>query len=254
MCRFMAACLVLVITTCSRESPPSAASAPMLVAGRWHVVAIDGKRDAQQWFQQMETRLEKAKTFRLTFDSKAEIDTAPFKGVQLKGSVAVSGTKGRFEMSGEKAGKELFKHLIVCDGTEMVEVEGAQKKRRKAPQAAASNLMTIVARPGFLMMTAPLPPEPFTQPDFDLKQGFGVSGFKLGKTEKISQRETQRLDYTLDVKGNTGTFSVAVWLDVEMGLPVKRQVSLRPGTVWYTETYDIRLDEKLDPKIFELPG
>jgi hypothetical protein len=121
-------------------------------------------------------------------------------------------------------------------------------KPQPAPKVYTSNLMTVVARSGFFITIMPLPPEPFTNPDFDLKEGFSVSGFKLGKKEKIGERETQRVDYVLSVKGNEGQFPAAVWIDLKTGLPVKRELS-----GMYTENYELKLDGKLDLKMFELP-
>ena len=102
-------------------------------------------------------------------------------------------------------------------------------------------------------MITPLPPEPFANPDFDLKEGFSVSGFKLGPKERIGEGKARRVDYTLAVKGNEGTFPVSLWIDLKTGLPVKRQVGTGVAKVWYTETYQVKLNDKLDPKTFELP-
>jgi hypothetical protein len=81
---------------------------------------------------------------------------------------------------------------------------------------------------------------------------FPVSGFKLGNKEKIGECEAQRLDYVLGVKGKETTYHVTVWIDVKTELPVKRLVS-DGGLPWFTETYEMKLDGKLDPKIFEIP-
>ena len=211
------------------------------------------KRGAQQLFQRMETKLEKAKTLSLSFDGKFESESPPFKGWKLKGTVAVMGSKSRTEISRGKSGNEPFEALTVSDGTQMVEVQGSNRKTRPAPKVSISNLLTLVSRPGLMIMMTPLPPEPFANPDFDLKEGFSVSDFKLGPKEQIGARETQRVDYTLSVKGNVGTFSASVWIDLKTGLPVKRQVGEGAEKVWYSETYEVRLDGKLDPKMFELP-
>jgi outer membrane lipoprotein-sorting protein len=207
--------------------------------------------DAEQLFKQMEAKLHKAKTVSLSFASKAESDGEPFKGWKLKGTVAVvGGNKGRVEMSGGKEGSERFKALSISDGKQVVQDKG---KPRPAPKVYTSNLLTIVARSGFFLMIAPLPPEPFTNPNFDLREGFTVSGFKLGKKEKIGERETQRIDYMLSVKGNAGKFPVAVWIDLKTRLPVKRQLQEAADKIWYTETYEITLDGKVDVKKFEFP-
>jgi outer membrane lipoprotein-sorting protein len=202
--------------------------------------------DAEQLFQRMEAKLHAAKTVNLSFDSKVISESLPIKGSKLKGTVAIAdGNKARVEMSGGKTGSAPIKGLLISDGTQMVQNDG---KLRPAPKVTASNLLTVVARSGFFITIMPLPPEPFTNPDFDLKEGFSVSGFKLGNKEKIGARETQRVDYVLSVKGNEGQFPAAVWIDLKTGLPVKREL-----TGMYTENYELTLDGKLDPKLFELP-
>jgi hypothetical protein len=212
------------------------------------------KANAQRLFQQMETKLDKAKTLSLSFDGKFETDSPPFKGWKLKGTVAVMDNKSRAELNGGKAGGAQLKAVTISDGVQTVDIQDSTRKiRRSAPKLRVSNLLTIVARPGFMMMTTPLPGKPFTNPDFDFKEGFSVSNFKLGPKEKIGARDTQRLDYTLAVKGNEGTFPVSVWIDLKTDLPVKRQVGTNAEKVWYSETYEVTLDSKLDPKTFELP-
>jgi outer membrane lipoprotein-sorting protein len=203
-------------------------------------------KDAEKLFQRMEAKLHAAKTVSLSFDSSVESESIPIKGWKLKGTVAVmDGKKARLEMNGGKTGGEPFKGLLISDGTQMVQNHG---KPQPAPKVGPSNLITEIARSGFFITIMPLPPEPFTNPDFDLKEGFSVSGFKLGNKEKIGERETQRVDYVLSVKGNEGQFPAAVWIDLKTGLPVKREL-----TGMYTENYELTLDGKLDPKLFELP-
>jgi outer membrane lipoprotein-sorting protein len=222
------------------------------------VTTLAGENDsdeasAQRLFKKMEAKLETAKTLRLSFDSKFETDSPPFKGWILKGTVAVKDKQSRAEISRGKPGNEPFKALTVSDGTQVVEIQEGNRKTRPASKVSISNLLTLVERPGFMMMTTPLPPEPFANPNFDLKEGFSVSGFKLGPREQIGARETQRVDYTLSVKGNSGTFPVSVWIDSKTGLPVKRQVGTDTEKVWYSENYEVTLDGKVDPKTFELP-
>jgi outer membrane lipoprotein-sorting protein len=203
-------------------------------------------KDAGQLFQRMEAKLHSAKTLSLSFDSTVESESIPIKGWKLKGTVAVmDGKKARLEMSGGKTGGDPFKGLLISDGTRMVQDHG---KLQSAPKVCPSNLITEIARSGFFITIMPLPPEPFTNPDFDLKDGFSVSGFRLGKKDKIGERETQRVDYVLSVKGNEGQFPAAVWIDLKTGLPVKREL-----TGMYTENYELTLDGNLDPKLFELP-
>jgi hypothetical protein len=96
-------------------------------------------------------------------------------------------------------------------------------------------------------------PQVFGSDGFDdYKDMFPVSGFKLGKKEKVGKRETRRVDYVLGYKGKKDSYPVTMWIDLKTGLPVKRLVS-DGGLPFFTETYELRLDGKLDPEIFKLP-
>jgi outer membrane lipoprotein-sorting protein len=201
---------------------------------------------AEQLFQQMETKLHAAKTISLSFDSQVVSDSLPIKGSKLKGTVVIAdGKKARVEMSGSTAGGKTFHGLQISDGAQLVQDNG---QPRPAPKLYTSNLLTVVARSGFFITIMPLPPEPFTNPDIDLKEGFSVSGFTLGNKEKVGELETRQVDYVLSVKGNAGQFPATVWIDLKTGLPVKRELK-----GMYTENYELKLDGKLDPKMFELP-
>jgi hypothetical protein len=129
------------------------------------------KQNAQQLFQQMEAKLEKATTLSLSFDSKFETDSPPFKGWKLKGTVAVMGKKSRAELNGGKPGGEPFNVMSISDGVQTLDIQGSNRKTRPVPKVRNSNLLTVLTRSGFTMMTMPLPPEPFANPDFDLKEG-----------------------------------------------------------------------------------
>ena len=48
--------------------------------------------------------------------------------------------------------------------------------------------------------------------------------------------------------GEAAPHPAAVWIDLKTGLPVKREL-----TGMYTENYELTLDGKLDPKLFEFP-
>ena len=86
---------------------------------------------------------------------------------------------------------------------------------------------------------------------------WSASGFKFGTKEKDGERELQPLEYQLSLKGTKAPFSVTVWIDLKTGLPVKRLVTSEVGKekTEVTETYGkLTLDEKLDPKTFEIPS
>ena len=89
-----------------------------------------------------------------------------------------------------------------------------------------------------------------------------AANFSFGKKEKIGERQAQRIDYKLTTnfaddrsKKLKETFAAQVWLDNETNLPVKRVITVQEGDekTQLTETYDIRINAKIDAKEFELP-
>jgi hypothetical protein len=213
-------------------------------------VSAQDDNEAEQLFHKMEAKLDQARALDLSFEITYG-EAALRNGQRLKGTLAaMSGNKLRLQVRGGKTNETV--HLRLSDGTQailMVEGDEGKPKPDKTPKNLTANFLTVVERSGVLM--ALLPPV-LAKVDDDHKAMFPVSGFKLGDKEKVGERETQRIDYVLGVKGQKTTYPVTVWIDLKTGLPVKRLVS-DGGLPWFTETYELTLDGKLDPKVFELP-
>jgi outer membrane lipoprotein-sorting protein len=68
--------------------------------------------------------------------------------------------------------------------------------------------------------------------------------------------EARRLDYQVAIKGLDHLLSVALWLDLKTGLPVKRTVTeeIAGEKKTLVETYrNLTLDQKVDASKFDLP-
>jgi hypothetical protein len=211
-------------------------------------------KDAEQLFQKMEAKLSEATALELSFDIAIEAQPGG-RGAKYKGTLAtMSGNKLRLEMSGGVTDMgQPFTRLTISDGTRMrTMIAGDEKPSdQDTPTNLTAEILTLVARTGVFLPQGPLPDE-----NVDAKDRWGVSGFKLGSQEKDGERELQRLEYQLALQGQNEPFSVAVWIDLKTGLPVKRLVTSEVGDekIVVTETYGkLTLDEKLAPKTFELP-
>lgn len=80
--------------------------------------------------------------------------------------------------------------------------------------------------------------------------------FKAVRKEKVGETETQVLEYRFDTGKPELEVHTTLWLDAKTSLPVKRTLRLKRGEdeALFDETYEsIKLDEKIDPKTFELP-
>lgn len=241
---------------------PASSTTPVLGQGSKPV----GDDRAKQLFQEMEQRLAKAKSLECAFEIKAEWASGgdPRKTMLLEGSLFLAdGNRVREEMNERTDGRPLFKFLV-SDGARWWWHDKGSPPHLvdKKPWASLNaDFLTSLARAGFFLPTAPLPPVEAA----DGKDRFPVSGFRLGPKEKLGEREAQRLEHQLFIKGQKGpkgeelSFPVTVWLDPQTSLPIKRMLSLKfVGTkepeLVITESYGkLVLDGEVNAKKFELP-
>jgi uncharacterized protein (TIGR03067 family) len=205
------------------------------------------KNEAEKLFRAMEESLSKVKTLECVFDVK--IDAVSYKGSLF----LAEGNRARLEINEATKGRSM-RILMVSDGARLSYQDNGMlhPKIEDTPKNLNAEILTWVARPGVFLPQAPLPD---VKAD-DAKDRFRVSGFKLGGKEKIDEREAQRLDYQLAVKGLNDPLSVALWIDLKSGLPVKRIVTegVAGGKVSVTEIYGkLTLGERVDAKRFDLP-
>ncbi len=219
---------------------------------------------AEKLFRQMEAKVAKAKTLECDFDIKGEETNYSAKGKLL----LADGNKMRLEMTSEEGGT--VNDLVVVDGAKVFKshnkmgkpgpksIDDVSKDDNLDAQgrAAISHsgwtgwwYFTIAQRPG----------KPEGKPFKSADDFFGIADFKLGNKEMVGQREAQVVQYTMTAKtgdANQAVFQVSVWIDVQTQLPLKRVLRSKDkdGRRTVTETYTkLVLNEKIDPKQFELP-
>lgn len=207
----------------------------------------EATNEAEKVFRTMEEKLTKSKTLECVFDVK--LGTVSYDGCVF----LAEGNRARVEINEATKGRPM-RLLIVSDGTRQSFQDNGlgQPQFSDTPKNLNAEILTWLARPGVFLPQAPLPD---VKAD-DAKDRFRVSGFRLGNKEKVGGGEARRLDYQLAVKGINDPLSVALWLDVKTGLPVERIVTERVAgeKMAVTETYaKLTLDEKVDPKKFDLP-
>src|SRR5579863_2458774 len=82
---------------------------------------------------------------------------------------------------------------------------------------------------------------------------FGLSE----NAQSLNGRRTVVIDQTLEIGSESGSFEEAgtsrVWIDLEAGLPFRRQTRTKTGEVWI-ERYQWWLDEPMDDATFHAPG
>jgi outer membrane lipoprotein-sorting protein len=213
------------------------------------------KNDAEQLFRQTEAKVSKAKALDLSFDIKIEWG----KGGKLKGTLAsMSANKARLEMSGEVQGQP-FNMLMVSDGARIKMTGlGPAEQPQDTPKKLDEMIRAMATRAGVFLPIILAEPVPVGQKpkEFNVDEQLRVSEFRLGKKEKLGEREAQVVEYKLTTKTVKEPFSVSVWLDPNTNLPLKRVLTGKQEDerITVTETYTkMVLDKKFDEKKFELP-
>jgi outer membrane lipoprotein-sorting protein len=197
--------------------------------------------EAEKLFQDMEKKITSAKTLQVEY----ETDFGDFG--KMKGALAVAtGNKVYLEQKGEIKDKA-FEFKVVSDGA-MVKTVGTfgAKDAKETPSKMGEKLLRFVSRGGVGAVIFQAVRQG------DRENPFDVSDFKLGKKEKVGDREAQIVEY--DVQLDKGKTHVSIWLDIKTGLPIKRELTVGDSNVRVTETYSaFTLDRPIDAKKFELP-
>lgn len=204
------------------------------------------KNEAEELFKKMEEKFSKAKTVFLKFEGTLEP-----QGIRMTGELHMGeGTRTRCEVEAKKD-SEKDSTSIISDG-KSIQLLGRGNPISQtfdAPESFGRLMRIGAARAGILVSMEFAGGQ--TKAGQDPKTAIVASGFKLGASEKVGDRESQSIEYTLSKEGDLDA-SVTVWIDPETHLPLKR--ILKKGTKTLTENYPkITLDEKIDPAKFELP-
>ena len=240
------------------------------------------ENEAEKLFRELEQKVRAAKTLQVRFDAimtgpevkpmddkkKAEV-----KKWHVKGSVILGeGDKYRAEYEGNLFGQD-NKRTLVSDGgfwtgfghtqrpgEAQIGFSGGETPDR-TPKAIGAYLRPALPRDGFVLCfitdrRSQLMPDHFI-----------IADFNLAGEEKIGERNTQVIQYTVKAKAKDPSFGtpnvnlttmklpMKMWLDTKTKLPVKL-VMTAGDSQWntITETYsEFTIDAKVDAKLFELP-
>ena len=225
----------------------------VLVVGMLAKSAYAEPNEAEKLFRDMEKKIASSKTLECDFEAKND---SKDKKANIKASLTLGeGNKFHLEGSGEAEGKA-FKLVVISDGKKLhVVLDGKAQGKQDNPKHSGEIIRASITRAGaftpfFLIAAGPM------DEDFKIDEQFAVSDFKVGKKEKIGDREAQEIQYLLTPKGLKESMSVNVWIDTKTILPLKRVITIPLGgdTVTFTETCSkLTLDPKVDAKKFELP-
>ena len=216
---------------------------------------------AEKAFRAAEKKLAEADNAQITVNATMKGGVSQFT---MKGTLLLAkGNKARIDFNLDTPGGG-FKFTSVSDGaktkTEMAQGDkGGKESVRDTEKNANATFAGVTSRSGLLagmIMVVGVGGPGKKQPELD--DLVSVSDFMLGQKEKIGERQAQRIDYKLTVSAgpnNKETIKAQVWLDSETNLPLKRVLNGQKGDEKFevTETYDIRLNGKIEASKFELP-
>ncbi len=211
--------------------------------------------EAEKLFRDMEKKVTAAKSIECVFETK--VDGGPKVQMSLKGSVTLGeGDKCYAEGSGEESGKA-FKGSFTSDGMKMLGVmDGKNQPKHDTPKQFGLIARSMITRSGALMSFFLSSSAGEKDREFKIDEEYPVTGFKLGKKEKVGDKEAQEVQYVLTISKEKVTLASSVWLDTKTNLPLKRVMTatIEKINITITESCSkLTLDTKVDLKKFELP-
>jgi outer membrane lipoprotein-sorting protein len=210
------------------------------------------EQDAEKVFQQLEAKIEKAKSVHCSF--KGEMGPGGRQGPTVQGSYQVGpGDKFQLTTQGKEDKEGRGKLTLVFENDQMTGTaggpDGQSKKEMPVPAGAPKALRTAMLRGGPTAWNLWLGPQSGNflgvkpgSPDWP---AFTASKFRLGDKAKVGERDALVLEYTLDF--DKKPYAVKLWLDAETKLPLKREIIIAKEGVQgrIVETYSgFKLDEQ----------
>ncbi|HEU4339726.1 MAG TPA: hypothetical protein VFS19_06630 [Planctomycetota bacterium] len=217
------------------------------------LVIAQEKNEAEELFKKMEEKLAKAKTVQVKGSGSSEMSEGEMKAATVL--LWETGNKARLDTELTIPGMGDIKGLYVSDGKHAA-ARGPESKDGKTPEKLTSDLVQSWARGGGFFVIMWIEAATFKDENHPKRaQVPKPVGFKMGPKEKVGDREAQKIEYAL-TNIEAEDVSMALWIDPETFLPVKREMRGFHGKekLTYFETYsDLKLDEKIDAAKFELP-
>jgi outer membrane lipoprotein-sorting protein len=214
--------------------------------------AYGQENDAEKLYRAMEKKIRSAKSMHFAFDG--QFSGEGMKGT-MKGEVRMAeGEKAHMSMEGEFGGQNM-KIMVISDGksayskfNEQVSVKDTKPDEKHMEQGVA-----LIARIGMIAAFQGIRQD--SKDAFDIDKVAAIKDFKLGTKEKIGKHDTQAVEYHVTLPDGTPA-TARVWIDTTTKLPAKRELTgQRVGKDFQiSETFTtFAVDEKIDPKMFELP-
>jgi outer membrane lipoprotein-sorting protein len=203
-------------------------------------------------FKTMEEKIVKAKTLEAVQIVSIE---GPNKAKVTLNLALAEGNKANVSIDVETEGKTPGPFGVISDGKHIKPVPAPfLATSEPTPKQLNEVYAVLLTRLGIVGINE----KELLLKEFDRNKALAVSDFKLGKKEKVGDKEAQAVEYvvSLDVGSRKGKIPVTVWLDPKTNLPLKRSkiVEENDKKATVTEVFkELKLGEKIDPKKFEFP-
>jgi outer membrane lipoprotein-sorting protein len=213
-------------------------------------VAQPQQGEAEKLFEAMHKKIISARSVQVAVEMKGK--TPDFdENTAIRVALWMKGTdKVRCELRISRKDGQDRSALFVSDGTAVVMRAGDTRAALPVPQNLVATFKSSLVTPGVDMVLGVLISDPLA-----LKKSLVNSAFTLGAREKVGAREAQVVHYVANARdGKPGdAVKIALWIDTESNLPVKR-VCVSQSGIRSEEVYrDWQLDRKIEPRHFELP-
>ncbi|MBI2922702.1 MAG: hypothetical protein HYY18_16745 [Planctomycetes bacterium] len=204
------------------------------------------KNEAEEVFAKFEERLVAARTLRVVCRAKSAGEDGDRHDSNLW---LAEGDRARIDFDWARGKGPAVKSRYVCDGKAMGS-DRAPGATKPAAKGIAAGLARGFARSGITALSEGSGLFERGGEAADGKQ-YALSGFAIGKKEKIGGREAQAIEFTVNA-GKRDETKTVLWIDVKTGLAVRRTADT--GGWVLTETYEVfELDAKLEDGVFTLP-
>ncbi len=245
---------------------PGEQAAASAKPGAVFLTFAQGKKQAEMLFRASAKKLAEADVTQMSVE--CTLEGTRQKG-RIKGTFLLAkGNKASWVVEGNilEEGNilyEKYKMSFVSNGTKMkMEMTGQKSQEEEdTPENLNTGFLTAISRAGMHVGLFRLISGREGEKEPGLDEQLNVSDFVLGKKEKVGEGEAQLIDYKLVIYSGPGTIPArsiclgTLWLDTETKLPLKRVLSFTNtnDSRRVTEMYQIRVNGKMDEKMFALP-
>lgn len=210
---------------------------PALIVIVSFLVGCKSSDEAEKLFRAMGKKLADAKTVQISTHGTF---ATPGRFSRSQGQLVFAlGNKAMIDFKTETG-----RMLLISDGIRMMTVLNEESKIKNTPSQLNSTLLTLFLRSG--LVGSVWRDENGEEP---LEERFQVSEFRLGEKD-ISDR-SQAIHFKMNVRDSPTPVSASLWLDELTHLPLKR-VSSGADKVTITDTYDVKVNAKIDEGIFKI--